>query len=65
MSEETNDFFMEARPQISVFVAENGNLQIDVSQMNGSADRVEFNSVEIPPDCVQQVAEAMLRIVKN
>lgn len=61
---DSNDFFIEARPSVSVFVAENGNLQINVTRINEREDKVEFNSVELPLECVQQVAEAMLRIAK-
>lgn len=60
-----NDFYMEATPRISVFVAENGNLQINVTQMDDQGEKVEFNSVELPRNCVQPVAEAMLRLAQE
>lgn len=62
MADTTNDFFIDAQPQVSVFIGENGNLQINVTQMNDAAEKIEFNSVELPMNLVEQIAQAMLRI---
>lgn len=61
---DSNYFLMEARPQITAFVAPSGDLQINVTQIKDGQDKVEFTSIELPLECAQPLAEAILRIAK-
>lgn len=59
-----DSFFMKARPQIRVFVAKNGNLQVDVTQIDEEGEETIFDFIHLPMDCVEAVAKAMMRLAR-
>lgn len=52
------------RPQISVELVNSVELQIVVAGIAPGFETVEINTVVIPLDCAEQVAKAMLELVK-
>lgn len=63
--DESPELVILPRPQISVFVNKLGEVTIDVAEIDQSFKNIEITAVSIPMECVQQVAEAMLAILKR
>lgn len=53
------------RPQISVELNSLGEISISVASISNDMERVEFHEVFIPIDCAEQVANAMLKLLRD
>ncbi|WP_331693515.1 hypothetical protein [Pandoraea sputorum] len=56
---------IEARPEIQVFLAKNGQISITSKTFSESSEAVETDIVSIPLDCAEDVAKALVRIAQN
>lgn len=68
MSEEEHlsepELVILGRPQISVEKRRDGMIEISTAGVSGDFRNVEIESVQIPPDCAREIAEALLALAE-
>lgn len=53
------------RPQISVELVDNFEVEITVSRIGDDFERVKTDVIKFPADCAEDVANAILALVKR
>lgn len=53
------------RPQISVVLTGNGDVEVSVSNINEGFDRVDTDVIVLPSDCAREVAKAICSAAKR